>query len=495
MQQIVAFLRRVFTLRNFLRIVFASILILALWAAFCIEERWRGRREWERYREAVKHRNIPLEMGAVVPPKIPDAENFAATPMIQQLFDAHEKQETPKAWFSALKLDQVDYQRVGMHPSETMSMEGWRDHFVRHGVISAPGSDPASDVLAALKTVRPELDELREAGRRPGCKFPVHWERGFSAGVPHVSALMQATKVYRLAVAAHLARKESLEAYGYIRDALRVYEAMRNEPALISGLVRIGIIERIAASVREGIANGGWQPAELENIQRDFAGISITDDWRFALNSERALVNTALSELHTRSDHFLARLAGDVFGNQPGQSPPSVTSVTLYPRGWFWLSQRKFNEFFDRSVDRVDAIAGGKPFVLPSDAASDVERMAVAGPLTRLPYILYIMLTPALGNVEAKYLHAMCTATQVQAACALERYRMSESRYAERLEAIVPRFMASLPLDPVAQSPMRYRTNGTGFDLWSVALNRIDDSATTLPKKEPGDQPDWVWRR
>jgi hypothetical protein len=497
MQLIFNFFRRLFTPRNFLRLVFAFALLGALWAAFCIEERWRGRRAWESYRQAAMARGVPLEMGAVMPPKLPDEQNFAATPMIQSLFAAQEGGETPRAWFAVLKLDQVDQKRHGTRPFESPSMEAWRDHFVKSGILGAPGADPASDVLTALEIVRSELTELREAGRRPGSAFPVQWERGFSAGLPHVSALIQAANVYQLAIAAHLARGESAEAYGYFSDGLRLYSALQNEPALINGLVRISIVEKLALRVRDGIAAGRWQTAELERLQKDFAGLAIADDWRFALNSERALVNTALLELHGKSDSALAQLSDDILGGNPKHSSTSVTAVSLYPRGWFWLSQRKINEFFDRSIERVDLVESGKLFVLPSDADDDVERIAAAGPLKRLPYLLYTKLTPALGGVESKYLHAICTVTQAQTACALERHRLSDSNYPDRVQAIVPHLIPTLPVDPVAQAPMRYRTtsNGSGFELWSVALNRTDDGASELPDTEPRNQPDWVWAR
>jgi hypothetical protein len=117
--------------------------------------------------------------------------------------------------------------------------------------------------------------------------------------------------------------------------------------------------------------------------------------------------------------------------------------------------------------------------------------------LARLPYILYVVLTPALGNVESKYLHCMATIAQAQLACALERQRLAKGKYPDRLDALVPEFIQSLPKDPVAQAPMRFRTisNAGGFELWSVGLNRTDDSAAEQSGKSPHDQPDWVWRR
>jgi hypothetical protein len=237
-----------------------------------------------------------------------------------------------------------------------------------------------------------------DAGRT--ASFRSNGELGFAAYLPHLQPLIKATNVYQLSATAHLARGESAAAYGDLHDALRIYNAWEREPALICGLVRLGIVEKVAARVRDGIAEGRWDAPELEKLQALFTGIHITDDWRYALNSERAVVNSATMELHERSDRSLAQVASELIGNSVSRGSISTTAVTLYPRGWLWLSQRKVNEFFDRSIDRVDAIAAGKPFVLPSDAAADVEKIATAGRLARLPYLLYVMFTPALGMLR-----------------------------------------------------------------------------------------------
>jgi hypothetical protein len=101
-----------------------------------------------------------------------------------------------------------------------------------------------------------------------------------------------------------------------------------------------------------------------------------------------------------------------------------------------------------------------------------------------------------LNNVENVYLHAITTVAQAQIACALERYRLEKGSYPEKLDELVPATIGKLPPDPIAQAPMLYRrTAAGGFDIWSVALNRIDDSAGEKQDTLPRNQPDWVWRR
>jgi hypothetical protein len=83
-------------------------------------------------------------------------------------------------------------------------------------------------------------------------------------------------------------------------------------------------------------------------------------------------------------------------------------------------------------------------------------------------------------------------------ACALERSRLAEGEYPEKLDALVPRFMAKLPPDVMTGEPLHYRRTGDGrFVLYSVGMNGKDDGGV-LGLRKGGtlnfDEGDWVWR-
>src|SRR6478736_6150970 len=154
MHRYLAYLRVVFSLRNAMRLLFAIVLVALLWSAFCVEERWRGRRLWEEYRRDAIARGVPMTMQEFARPEIPDAENYAAIPLIEALFTAQEARQTRPEWFAALKLDSGDSRRPafpGVGPAP--SLEAWRDYFVAEGVLSAASPDPVADVLTAVEKV------------------------------------------------------------------------------------------------------------------------------------------------------------------------------------------------------------------------------------------------------------------------------------------------------------------------------------------------------
>jgi hypothetical protein len=461
-----------------MRALFVLIALATVWAIICVEERWRGERKWKDYRTAALQRGVKLEMKDVIPPNIPDAENFAAIPMIQGLFTAQEQGKPVPTWFGAAKLEEVRGPATIRNRKQPI-LESYRDEFVKQGVIPAPAGDPAEAVLAALKLVEPELRQLREAGQRPNSKFPVLWERGFAAWVPHLGPMQSTTRVYRLGVGANLANGENALAMQYVRDGARVYTALRNECALISGLVRISCLRMIEEAIVEDGALSKWSDDELQQITALLMTVDLTADFEFAIESERALVNTVYDEMISKSSLDLAS-----FSNAVGISH-GRTAISFYPRGWFRLSQVRTNEFFDRMI--------GQGLQMTSSLPDDPLLRPGASYIARLPYILYVATVPAFSNIQQKYALASSFHDQVITACALERFQRKNNTYPEKLDALLPHYQTSIPRDPVDGLPMRYRrADDGGFILWSIGANRIDDGGKSDPKKSGTAQPDWV---
>lgn len=84
----------------------------------------------------------------------------------------------------------------------------------------------------------------------------------------------------------------------------------------------------------------------------------------------------------------------------------------------------------------------------------------------------------------------------VTVACALERHRLAEGSYPDKLEALSPRFITTLPHDIINGQPLKYRRAPNGkFVLYSVGWNATDDGGVTATKQDGSPdrwQGDWV---
>jgi hypothetical protein len=76
---------------------------------------------------------------------------------------------------------------------------------------------------------------------------------------------------------------------------------------------------------------------------------------------------------------------------------------------------------------------------------------------------------------------------------ALERHRLANGGYPKALADLVPRFLPTVPLDPMDGQPLRYRLNADGsFTLYGVGPNHADDGGIMAAKTATQDL-DWVW--
>ena len=53
---------------------------------FCIEESWRGPRVWENYKHELEAKGESFDWDAMIPPRVPDSQNFFSAPMMSAWF-------------------------------------------------------------------------------------------------------------------------------------------------------------------------------------------------------------------------------------------------------------------------------------------------------------------------------------------------------------------------------------------------------------------------
>ncbi|MES2572707.1 MAG: hypothetical protein V4710_21975, partial [Verrucomicrobiota bacterium] len=350
------------------RLLPAIVLLGALAILFVFVENRRGENAWQLYRVDAAQRGIRLDFAAFIPAPIPDGDNFAAIPFFNEAFEnsaaATERFRLPDQGKLAAPFS-------GFAGQASVDLTEWRDQFIRSKLLAAPGASAAADVLLALEPYSAVLDALHEAGLRPGSRFPVPWEQGFSAPQPHLTLLQQAATLRFLRLAARLGKHESAAAYLEWREILRMYRAIEKEPNLLTGLVRITFASKLCGTLRQGLPI--WDAAELNAIQADLAGLRILDDYRFAIESERALLNQHGDQLATTPIWQRRKLLFD-FDTQPVFADPDPSWLDPWllrgmPVGWFRRNQIAANRCIDAILARVDVAAQRLDLSEPSPAS------------------------------------------------------------------------------------------------------------------------------
>jgi hypothetical protein len=98
--------------------------------------------------------------------------------------------------------------------------------------------------------------------------------------------------------------------------------------------------------------------------------------------------------------------------------------------------------------------------------------------------ILVGLLTPAVLKAQTAHDKSEQMRRNVQIAFALAAYRSQYGRYPEKLDSLVPEYLATLPDDLFSGKPVIYRLTEDGYLLYSVGPNGEDEGG-----RGPEDQP------
>lgn len=373
-------------------------------------------------------------------------------------------------------------------------------------VPAGPGT-PAADVLHALSRVDPELDALSaEAAQRPLGRFPVHYEGGPSWGIllPHLAQVKKLAMVLQLRATARLADGQAASAHADTLLAMRLAELTRDEPFLISQLVRGAAWTLALQPVWEGINDHRWDGPQLAAIAGRLRAVDL------AAAIDRGLRGQQFIGIFPVDDENRARLAENLraFGSNrsveeslpPEQLELADRMIRYGPRGWFYQNQLTTFRRVGEERARFAAWYGTR-------AITNIARSAEMPVFRVRPYQFIGDQFTLMLSIRGGIVGLLRVQTQIHlslAATALERHRLATGTYPASLDVLVPRYLDRVPSDPMTGGSLRYvrATDGT-FQLYSVGLDGLDDGGTlVVPEGGGSDETargpvvtagDWIW--
>ncbi len=96
-------------------------------------------------------------------------------------------------------------------------------------------------------------------------------------------------------------------------------------------------------------------------------------------------------------------------------------------------------------------------------------------PNGRNQFSLLSQLVPAFTHAYRTFDRLDATRDAMLAVVAIERYRLAHGSYPQSLDLLVPTFLPGLPFDPVDGQMLRYRLTESGFVLYSIGRDGVDD--------------------
>jgi hypothetical protein len=457
--------------------------VFAIVPGYYLVEKFRHRAAWKAYETEARGRGVKLERADyLLPPPIPDAENFARIPLFEEAFRAAEAEEEFVDPF-VLEPGSIDAPNLA-DPSqkEPVDLAAWQVYCVETKHLSNVVENPATGVLKALEGFTTPLDQLQAASRRPRCRFPSR--QGFAETMPHWMIVYSAARLHALRIAAHLELGQSPAAYEDFQAILRLAAVTREEPTLTAGLSRTACLATAANAVWDGLARQKWAAAELRKIETDLAAIDGLAIYVHALASERADRNTVMATA-IQDPGKLSGIVGE-YGSRS-----TAWANWFYPTGWLERSRLRWNRYTDELLARVD----------PAQHRWHSERPTPSSPTNLKESFderqeeLFLLLAPVLESNEKRFLLAATLLDQARIACALERFRQARGVFPKTLSELAPEYLANVPREIVTDAAYQYRrTDDGGYRLYSIGVDLRDDHGVIDSEARfSWEQRDWVW--
>ncbi len=514
------------------RILFALACLVTLIALFYAVENWRGSRALNAYKAELAARGEPADWKSFVPFPVPDDQNMLKTPLLEAWFnkdttnqaalrrlvemnnlsdpkhnrpalikvklaigpsaaesDQNESRYTFATFtnnntfqtlaqqagvsiltdpvgnliqFSPSNFSPLQFElRLADNSEKTKLDEILRKNNFQWQQTSVPGvldlvssADPAENVLEHFKKFEAEFEDLYSAFQRPYARFA--FEQPFSDKYPNYVRLRTVAQMLGARADAELLTGRPDMA---LRDVLAIFseaEMLRGaEPTLVAAMIRVSLAGLAESVIENGFEIGVWQDPQLVAIQDQLNKMDLPSFVSTSLKYERVAAGFILENY---SRQKLAEILTPK-GKSPWMTPMGLY-IQLCPRGW-----------------------------LQQNNVAAARAYETSSPLPRTPYtFLAEMTVPNFSKARLVAEKNQSLLNQTRIACALERYRLVNLDYPEKLPQLVPKFITAVPKDHDG-ADLKYQRKGKNeFLLYSLGPNGKDDGGINK-----GDL-DWLWR-
>ena len=440
--------------------IWVSIGIFVLLFALAAQSlKWAARSEWENWKAKWEAKGEKFDIASVVPPKVPDDQNFAKSQFFAPLFD-HDA-DSPK--FNEAR-DRFDIKTA------SSLRYAWRKGKHRDFVVWESAFYES------------DLAKLADDLKRPHCRFNIRYEDGFAAVLPHLSTMKKAATLFALSSAQRLSKGDTTGAWQDTLNGIRLGEQLRTEPFLISQLVRIAILEINFQTFWEGQVNHQWSAEQLTAFQETFQSIDLLAGMESAIRAERNMIN-----------HWLPSVAQG--GTQTQGFDELNSSLDYVPAFIFYSNQYQINRILTEIILSGIDVSNHRLNVHQFKKMEE-EILDLKSSFLPFRHAIALMMLPGLDKYALKVSQTQAALDQSAIVAALERYRLAKGSYPKKLAALRPKFIAKIPGDLFHEQGLVYRINeDNSFTLYSTGYNGTDDSGEFFIRGESIDfaKGDWPW--
>jgi hypothetical protein len=318
---------------------------------------------------------------------------------------------------------------------------------------------------AYLKECEEMLVPLHVAVLEEGAvRYPADFRNGLVAEMRHLTAIQRICRVFQLEIVCRYHRSDCPAATDSLLAIIRLAETLKYEPTRASQRTRCELWHAVRDSLAFLVADEEFPEAELTRIASMLGRQDLTKISLLAAIGERALTTESLrSSLGTLKDDFSRKDGYPIGWSRPGNSAELLRLLTQGVEAC-----RK--PLPGRLVDQTAAAKS-----IHQVAQANEERTALQRNIL-FPYCL-----TNFHTVWREHAAAESERRTMILACAIERFRRQHGTLPESFVELTPAYLADIPADPCANDTLRYLRQSTGYVIYSVGFNQVDDGGDVDP--------------
>jgi len=341
-----------------------------------------------------------------------------------------------------------------------------------------PLPEEMTKAIAVFLTDNAEAtDLLHEAAKIKGCRFPVRFADGPDALMPYLFQLRVAAK--RLKLAAVMAAEEGRAdaATEHLAASIGLVRSLRNEPGIISQLVRMSCIESTQSALEQTMARVQLRPAQRAELAALFKAEERTETLVRAAAGERCNIDGSY-------------LAGGPLYRELTEKVPFLGELWLRLSGGAVESRLFCLRWLTRGVG-VARLPLNQRFEASRRVSAELEAACTGKSSgdTFIGQVMLGMLAPAYDRLVCQDMSCFARLRAARTALAVEGFREAEGRLPQSLDELVPKHLDTVPLDPFDGKPLRFKKREKGYVVYSIGEDGVDNGGAPVEEAEGADVP------
>ena len=343
---------------------------------------------------------------------------------------------------------------------------------------------------------------LEEASKKPKCRFDIEYEKGGKMILPHLNSMRSAVRFLCLKALLEAEEDNMEKAFDILLIGLKVSNHLKDEPILISQLVRIACDNIIIECVESIADSKSITHGQATLMMNELSNHKDVKPFLKCMDGERILLGDWGFGRLIRGEVSRKELAG-LITLQATLGDPKDWKYPLNVRLLCYLLTSPLY----RPIIKKDYICHltllskmQDNYNLPYyEVAQEIQNNSIERRVPR--YCVFTRMSlPSLIRQQENLAKHQTNIEICRTGLALKIYKIANKTYPEKLEDLVPDFLDEVPIDPFSGKKIIYNKYKNWFQLYSFGPNMQDDGGisrakiiASQPLRDSTEDYDIVW--